>query len=162
MLEGGLLFYLSTMSVKLVSSSARKRVVYMPKTASTAIAAGELLYTTSGAVSPLSASSDERIAGVSEVTITASSSNYAATAGSPSSMIPVLIDEDGIWEADPSSTTNTIANGTYLDWNSSTTVHVSNSTYDQFFVVNPSGATNLTKVRGKITRWEGSEPPATN
>lgn len=134
----------------------------MPKTASTAISADQLLYTTSGAVSPLSASSDERIAGVSQVTITSGSSNYAATAGSPESMIPVLIDEDGIWEVDPSSTTNTIANGAQLDWNSSTTVHVSNSTYDQFIVSNPSGASNLTKVRGTISRWEGSEPAATN
>lgn len=130
----------------------------MPKTASTAIAQHELLYTTSGAVSPLSAASDERIAGVSLRTVASTDSDYA-TSGAK---IPVLIDEDGIWEVDPSSTTNTITHGTYLDWNNSTTVHVSNSTYDQLMVINPSGATNLTKVRGKITRWEHNEPPATN
>lgn len=146
------------MSVRLVKPSARCRIEHKPKTASTAIANGELLYTTSGALSPLSASSDERIAGVSMRAVVAADSDYA-TAGAK---IPVLIDEDGIWEVDPSSTTNTITNGTYLDWNNSTTVHVSNSTYDQFLVENPSGASNLTKVRGKITRWEGSEPPATN
>lgn len=134
----------------------------MPKTASTAIAKGELLYTTSGAVSPLSASSDERIAGISEVTIATTDTNYAATAGTVTSMIPVLIDEDAIWEVDPSSTTNTIANGAQLDWSTSKLVHVTNSTYDQFIVLNPSGATNLTKIRGTIARWEGSEPAATN
>lgn len=130
----------------------------MPKTASVAIANGAVVYTTSGAVSALSASSDERIAGVSLRTVAATDSDYA-TAGAK---IPVLIDEDGIWEADPSSTTNTIAHGAQLDYNNSTTVHVSNSTYDQFIVSNPSGATNLTKVRGTISRWEGSEPAATN
>lgn len=146
------------MAINLVEPSVRKRVVHMPKTASTAIAAGELLYTTSGAVSPLSAASDERIAGVSLRTVTATDSDYA-TSGAK---IPVLIDEDGVWEVDPSSTTNTITNGAALDWNNSTTVHVSNSTYDQFIVRNPSGASNLTKVRGVISRWEGSEPAATN
>lgn len=130
----------------------------MPKTASVAIAKDAVVYTTSGAVSALSASSDERIAGVSLRTVAATDSDYA-TAGAK---IPVLIDEDGIWEADPSSTTNTIAHGAQLDYNNSTTVHVSNSTYDQFIVSNPSGATNLTKVRGTISRWEGSEPAATN
>ena len=150
------------MSLKLAVPSSRQRVVYMPKTASTAIATGELVFTTSGAVSPLSASSDERVAGVSQVTVATTDTNYAATAGTSGSMIPVLIDEDGIWEADPSSTTNTIANGAALDWSTSKLVHVSNSTYDQFIVSNPSGATNLTKVRGVIARWEGSEPAATN
>jgi hypothetical protein len=134
----------------------------MPKTASTAISKDQLLYTTSGAVSPLSSASDERIAGVSQRTVVAADADYAATAGESDSMIPVLIDEDGIWEVTPSSTTNTITNGTYLDWNNSTTVHVSNSTYDQFKVYNPSGATNLKKVRGTITCWEDSQPPATN
>lgn len=128
----------------------------MPKTASTAIANGELLFTTSGAVSPLSASSDERIAGVSLRTVASTDSDYA-TSGAK---IPVLIDEDGLWEATTSSSTNTITNGTYLDWNSSTTVHVSNSTYDQFLA--KGSYTNATKIRGTITRWEGSEPPATN
>ena len=146
------------MSVTLKKPSVRKRVVYMPKTASTAIANGELLYTTSGAVSPLSAASDERIAGVSQRTVTSTDSDYA-TAGAT---IPVLIDEDGIWEVTPSSATNTIAHGAALDWNNSTTVHVSNSTYDQFIVHNPSNATNLTTIRGTISRWEGSEPAATN
>ena len=150
------------MSVTLVKSSARKRVVHKPKTASTAIAKGELLYTTSGAVSPLSAASDERIAGVSQRTVAATDSDYAAVAGTPESMIPVLIDEDGLWEVTPSSTTNTITNGAALDWNNSTTVHVSNTTYDQFIASNPSGTSNLTKVRGVISRWEGSEPEATN
>lgn len=134
----------------------------MPKTASVAIADGELVYTTSGAVSALSASSDERVAGVAQVTITSASANYAATAGTVDSMIPVLIDEDGIWEVDPSSTTNTIANGAALDWSTSKLVHVTNSTFDQFIVQNPSAATNLTKVRGVIARWEGSEPATTN
>lgn len=146
------------MAFKLVVPSARARIVHMPKTASVAIANGAVVYTTSGAVSALSASSDERIAGVSLRTVAATDSDYA-TAGAK---IPVLIDEDGIWEADPSSTTNTIAHGAQLDYNNSTTVHVSNSTYDQFIVSNPSGATNLTKVRGTISRWEGSEPAATN
>lgn len=150
------------MAFKLVQPSARSRVIEMPKTASTAISNGQLLYTTSGAVSPLSGASDERIAGISQIDITSASSNYAATAGTAASMIPVLIDEDGVWEADPSSTTNTITNGTYLDYNNSTTVHVSNSTYDQFLVLNPGGGSNLTKLRGHITRWETSEPPATN
>lgn len=130
----------------------------MPKTASTAIAAGEALYTTSGAVSPLSASSDKRIAGISMRTVVSTDSDYA-TSGAK---IPVLIDEDGVWSAVLSSTTNTITHGTYLDFNNSTTIHVSNSTYDQFFASNPSGATNLTRINGKLVRWEASEPPATN
>jgi len=150
------------MSLYLVKPSARKRLVYMPKTASVAIADGELVYTTSGAVSALSASSDERVAGVAQVTITSASANYASTAGTADSMIPVLIDEDGLWEADPSSATNTIVHGAALDWSSSKLVHVTNSTYDQFIVHNPSAATNLTKIRGVIARWEGSEPAATN
>lgn len=147
----------NTMAIKLVQPSARCRTVYMPKKASTALAEGEALYTASGVVTSLSASSDERIAGVCQKPVTAADSDYAST-----TKIPVLIDEDGIWEVDPSSTTNTITNGTYLDWNNSTTVHVSNSTYDQFLVDNPAGTANLTKVRGRITRWEHSEPPATN
>lgn len=150
------------MAIKLVKPSARCRTVYMPKTASVAIAADAAVYTTSGAVSALSASSDERIAGIAQRSVVAADTDYAAVAGTPSSMIPVLIDEDGIWEVDPSSTTNTIANGAALDWNDSVSVHVSNSTYDQFIVSNPSGASNLTKVRGTISRWEGSEPAATN
>jgi len=160
--EGGLFSPLLTMSLYLVEPSVRKRLVYMPKTASVAIADGELVFTTSGAVSALSASSDERVAGVAQVTITSASANYAAVAGTTGSMIPVLIDEDGVWEADPSSTTNEIANGTQLDWSTSKLVHVTNSTHDQFIVRNPSGATNLTKIRGVIARWEGSEPAATN
>ncbi len=146
------------MAIKLVTPSARCRTIHMPKTASVAIADGAVVYTTSGAVSALSASSDERIAGVCQRTVASTDSDYA-TAGA---LIPVLIDEDGIWEADPSSSTNTIANGAYLDFNNSTTVHVSNSTYDQFKVSNPSGATNLTKLRGTLTRWEGNETPAEN
>lgn len=129
----------------------------MPKTASVAIADGAAVYTTSGYVSALSAASDERIAGVAQRTVAATDSDYAAN-----TMIPVLVDEDGLWEADLSSSTNTIANGAALDFNNSVTVHVSNSTYDQFIVSNPSQATNLTKVRGTISRWEGSEPAATN
>lgn len=141
----------------LVKQSARCRTVHMPKTASVAIADGAAVYTTSGYVSALSAASDERIAGVAQRTVAATDSDYTAN-----SMIPVLIDEDGVWEADLSSATNTIANGAALDFNNSVTVHVSNSTYDQFIVSNPSQATNLTKVRGTISRWEGSEPAATN
>lgn len=146
------------MAFTLVVPSARCRTVHMPKTASVAITNGAAVYTTSGAVSALSASSDERIAGIAQRTVASTDSDYATTGAK----IPVLIDEDGIWEADPSSTTNTIANGAALDYNDSVTVHVSNSTYDQFIVSNPSGATNLTKLRGTISRWEGSEPAATN
>jgi len=145
------------MAIKLVVPSARCRTVHMPKTASVAIGLDAAVYTTSGYVSALSASSDERIAGIAQRSVVAADSDYAAN-----TMIPVLIDEDGIWEVDPSSTTNTIAHGAQLDWNNSTTVHVSNSTYDQFIVSNPSQGTNLTKVRGTISRWEGSEPAATN
>lgn len=129
----------------------------MPKTASVVIGLDAAVYTTSGKVSALSASSDERIAGISQRSVAATDSDYAAN-----TMIPVLIDEDGIWEVDPSSTTNTIASGAALDWNDSVSVHVTNSTYDQLIVSNPSGASNLTKVRGTISRWEGSEPAATN
>lgn len=146
------------MAFKLKYPSARCRVELMPKTASVAIGEGAVVYTTSGAVSALSASSDERIAGVSLRAVTSADSDYA-TSGAK---IPVLIDEDGIWEADLSSSTNTITNGAYLDYNNSTTVHVSNSTYDQFQAVNPSGATNRSKMLGKIVRWEGSEHPADN
>lgn len=144
------------MSFKLVKPSIKCRVVNMPKTASTAISDGQALYTTSGAVSPLSASSDERIAGISQRTVVAADSDYATSGAT----IPVLVDEDGEWEADLSSTTNTITYGAYLDFNNSTSVHVSNSTYDQF-LCRQSG-TNLSKVVGVLTRWEGSEPPATN
>lgn len=146
------------MAFKLKTPSARCRVEWMPKTASVAIGEGAVVYTTSGAVSALSGASDERIAGVSMRAVVAADSDYA-TAGAK---IPVLIDEDGIWEATLSSSTNTITNGTYLDFNDSVSVHVSNSTYDQFLAVNPSGATNRTKMLGKLTRWEGDEPPATN
>lgn len=144
------------MAIKLIKASNKCRVENMPKTASTAISEGQALYTTSGAVSPLSAASDERIAGISLRTVISTDSDYATSGAT----IPVLIDEDGVWEADPSSTTNTITYGTYLDFNNSTTVHVSNSTYDQFLV--KSSGTNLSKIAGIITRWEGSEPPATN
>lgn len=129
----------------------------MPKTASVAIADGAVLYTTSGKVSQLSASSDERIAGVSLRTVASTDADYAAN-----TMIPVLVDEDGLWEADLSSSTNTITHGTYLDFNNSTTVHVSNSTYDQFKAHNPGGATNVSKMLGTLTRWEGSETPVEN
>jgi len=129
----------------------------MPKKASTALAEGEALYTASGVVTSLSAASDERIAGICQKPVTSADSDYAST-----TKIPVLIDEDGIWEADPSSTTNTITNGTALDFNNSTTIHVSNSTYDQFICYNPAGTANLTKLRGVLTRWESSEPAATN
>ena len=144
------------MAFKLTIPSSRCRVEHVAKTASTAIAEGEAVYTVSGAVSPLSAASDERIKGIAMREVTAASSDYA-TSGAK---IAVLIDEDGTWEADPSSTTNTITVGTYLDYATSKTVHVSNSTYDQFKVT--VGGTNLTKLTGKITRWEDSEPPATN
>lgn len=144
------------MAFKLVKASSKCRVEHMPKTASTAISDGAVLYTTSGAVSPLSASSDERIAGVAMRSVTATDSDYATSGAT----IPVLIDEDGFWEADLSSTTNTITYGAPLDFNNSTTVHVSNSTYDQF--VPKQSGTNLSKVVGVLTRWEGEEPPATN
>jgi len=145
------------MAFKLKHPSSRKRTVHMPKTASVAITAGNVVYTTSGKVSELSAASDERIAGISQRTVTSSDSDYASN-----TMIPVLIDEDGLWEADLSSSTNTITNGAYLDFNNSSTVHVSNSTYDQFKVHNPSGATNRSKMLGTLTRWEGSETPVEN
>lgn len=146
------------MAFKLKYPSVRCRVEWMPKTASVAIGDGAVVYTTSGAVSALSAASDERIAGVAMRAVTSADSDYA-TAGAK---IPVLIDEDGIWEASLSSSTNTIANGAALDFNDSVSVHVSNSTYDQCIAVNPSGATNRSKMLFKLIRWEGEEPAATN
>lgn len=143
------------MAFKLKVPSARARVEYRPKTASVAIGEGAVVYTTSGKVSAISAASDERIAGVSLRAVASTDSDYASN-----TLIPILMDEDGIWEATLSSSTNTITPGTYLDFSDSVNVHVTNSTYDQFLCV--ASGSNVAKTTGKLTRWEGSETPVEN
>jgi hypothetical protein len=149
------------MATKLVVPSSRFRVEFRRKAASAAIAEGDhLVENGTGEVTPMTNPNEERIAGIAGTVVTSASPDYASL-----TLIPVIIDEDGTWEFDNVSTggapTEAIE-GTYIDFadaSEKNTVDSNASTYDQVYVTKFISAT---KLRGKITRWASSEPPATN
>jgi hypothetical protein len=149
------------MATKLVVPSARCRTEYRRKAASTAIAEMDhLVDNGTGEVTPMSNPNQERIVGMAIRPVASTDADYAAL-----TLVPVLIDEDGEWEFDNVSTGSApteAIEGTYIDFADAaeaSTVDSNVSTYDQVFVTKFISAT---KLRGKVTRWASSEPPATN
>lgn len=146
------------MSFILKTPSSRSRIEYYAKTASTAYAEGSLVSANENATANVFAAttaSSERVLGVVQKTIAATDSDYASE-----TKIPLLVDEDGIWEA-------TVGTGTadvndeqgYVDLTDAISVDVTASAIDMFFVQNfVSG----TVVQGNIVRWNQHEAPATN
>lgn len=149
------------MATTLVQPSSRKRIVFRRKAASTAFAEGDhLVENGTGEVTPMTNPNEERIAGIALKPVTSADSDYASTTS-----YPMLVDEDGEWEFDNVSTgaapTEAIE-GTYIDFadaSEKNTVDSAVSTYDHVYVTKFISAT---KLRGKISRWASSEPPATN
>lgn len=142
------------MAVKLIRPSNVARVEFMPKTASTAITANSAVYLSSGKVTPVtSGANGEAIEGICLREVAATDSDYASE-----TKVPVLIDPRGEWEIDLSSSTNTITAGGYLDWNNSTTVHVSNSTYDSIRAL--QSTSNASKLRCQIVLFAETYSPA--
>lgn len=144
---------------KLVTASARKRTLYRRKAASTAIAFGDhLVENGTGEVTPMTNPNEERIVGLARKTVVSTDSDYASL-----TQIPVLVDEDGIYEFTDAGGAFTEADeGLYIDFDATLPkqeVDRSASTYDQVYVTKVISAT---KCLGQITRWAGSEPPATN
>lgn len=146
------------MATRLVTPSIRKRVEYRRKAASTAIAEGDhLVENGTGEVTPMTNPNQERIVGLSGKTVVSTDSDYASL-----TQIPVLIDEDGVYEFTDTGATFTEADeGLYIDFDATlpaTEVDRAASTYDQVLVTKFISAT---KCLGKITRW-ATEVPATN
>lgn len=149
------------MATKLVQPSAGFNVVYRRKAASTAIAEGDhLVENGTGEVTPMTNPNEERIVGIAGKPVTSTDSDYASL-----TKIPVIADQDGIYEFDNVSTgaapTEAIE-GTYIDFadaSEKNTVDSATSTYDHVYVTQFISAT---KLRGKIVRWASSEAPATN
>jgi hypothetical protein len=141
--------------MKLIKPSSRARLVFYPKTASNAQAEGDLAFLTSGAVSKCaSAANAAVIAGVAIRPVTASDSDYAATAATTS--VPYLVDEDGVWEMDVQTATS-FGIGVTCDAHTDGQKLVCNAaTYDTFVIV---GGTT-TKAHVQIRRWATSDAQA--
>ena len=149
------------MATKLVRPSAGVQEDFRRKAVSVAITEGDhLVENGTGEVLRMSNPNEERIVGIAGRTVTSASADYAST-----TLIPIVIDENGIFEFDNVSTGSApteAIEGTYIDfadaaeWN---TVDSNASTYDNVYVTKFISAT---KLRGKIVRWAGSEAPATN
>lgn len=149
------------MATKLVTPSAGYQRLFRRKAASTAIAEGDhLVENGTGEVTPMTNPNEERIVGVAARPVAATDADYASL-----TLIPIHVDKDGIWEFDNVSTGSApteATEGTYIDFAAAapaSTIDNNASTYDQIYVTKFISAT---KLRGKITRWADSEPPATN
>lgn len=149
------------MATKLIRPSAGFHIAFRRKAASVAIAEGDhLVENGTGEVTVMTNPNEERIAGVAGKVVTSADADYAST-----TLIPVIIDKEGIWKFDNVSTggapTEAIE-GTYIDFaaaSAKNTVDSNASTYDHVYVTKFVSAPEL---HGKITRWADSEPPATN
>lgn len=149
------------MATTLKVSSTGNRTELRRKAASTAIALGDVLVDNgTGEVIPMTNPNQERIVGIAGRAVTSASSDYASL-----TLIPVLIDEDGIWEFDNVSTGSApteATEGTYVDFAvaaPASTIDSNLSTFDQIHVTKFVSAT---KLQGKIVRWAHREAPATN
>ena len=152
---------INQMATTLIKPSVGFQRMFRRKAASTAIAEGDhLVENGTGEVTPMTNPNEERIVGVAGKTVTASDSDYASL-----TLIPVLVDKEGIWSFDNVSTGSApteAIEGTYIDFadaSEKNTVDSNVSTYDQVYVTKFVSATQL---HGKIARWADSEPPATN
>lgn len=132
---------------RLVTPSSRCRIEFYPKTASNAQISGDFVYLTSGAISKVANANVGAVAGVAIRTVAATDSDYAST-----TKVPVLIDEDGVWEMDGvDSGTLTVGETCDLGGTTpSTKLAADGSTYDTITVV---GGTT-TKPLVKIRRWQ--------
>lgn len=147
------------MATKLVQPSAGFNTVYRRKAASTAIAEGDhLVENGTGEVTPMTNPNQERIVGIAGRTVVSTDADYASL-----TKIPVIADQDGIYEFTDTGATFTEADeGLYIDFDATlpaSEVDRTASTYDQVYVTQFLSAT---KCRGKIVRWASSEAPATN
>jgi hypothetical protein len=149
------------MATKLVIPSSGNQLLFRRKAASVAITEGDhLVENGTGEVQRMSNPNEERIVGIAGRTVASTDSDYAST-----TLIPVIVDRDGVWEFDNVSTGSApteAIEGTYIDFADASehnTVDSNVSTYDHVYVTKFISAT---KLRGIITRWASAEPPATN
>lgn len=140
------------MASRLLKPSARCRVEYFPKTASNAQVEGEWLYLTSNKVSKTaSAANAAAPVGLALRTVASTDSDYAGT-----TKVPVLIDEDGIWEI-PVGVATSFGIGVVCDAHSDgQTLACNGSTHDTFVIV--GGSTTTAQVR--VRRWQTSDNQA--
>ncbi len=147
------------MSFVLVRPSVRSRVEYWAKPASTAFAIGDVVANNDDATDntfDAMAATSTRILGVVQKTIASTDSDYA-----DETRIPLLIDEDGIWEVEvDNGTADANDEGGYIDVDDSApddAVDVAASTEDHFHVTR---FVDGTTVQGRIVTWTQLPPAA--
>lgn len=111
-----------------VRDSGKTKIIYLPVTTSTAIAAGALVAWSSGLlIAATSSTAGFSIAGVLRKTIAATDSDYATARLVP---VEVNAEENVVWKADVTATLVAADLGLYCDLTDASTINRGASTYD--------------------------------